>query len=334
LALAVLMLVAVPTAWANDRVRIQDPEKSGPVVLVGEIGNFLGDTLTIRLKASGATSVPADQILEIETYYTPLHREGLELYEQGETEKAQTAFEGALKEENRQWVKREILAWLVRCGWRRNDLLTAGHRFREIILSDPETRHWSIAPLIWAPTPIGAPLQDQARRWQVDELPAARLLGASILLLDPIYGESARSTMDDLARTPKGPIAPVARTQLWRVRLGNKALSESELESWRRQIDHLPVSLRGGPQFLLAKGYATRNADRDAAAEWMWLPLVYNEIEPLASRAHLEAALATGRAAGEEEYRRMLQGLIEQFPHSSEAAEAKRLLQEGRSEKQ
>lgn len=313
------------TAAANDRVRVQYPEKAGVLVLIGEIDDYLGGELTIRLK-TGSETVRAEQILEIETYYTPSHRQGLELLDQGETDKALTTLQAALKEENRRWVKREILAGIVRAQTRRGDLLSAANTFAEILATDPGTRHWSVAPLAWAPLALSVPLKNQARQWLTGDRPGLRLVGASLLLLDPVYGEAAQRELTDLSRSPQRPLAPLARAQMWRVRFQGVALTETELARWRTEIQYLPAALRAGPQYLLARGYLSRDARRDAAAEFLWLPTVYNDLESLSARALWDAAAALRESAAESEAMTLLGELVEQFPWSSEAAEARTML--------
>lgn len=318
--------LSASAACAQDRVRVQYPEKPGVVVLIGEVEDFLGESLTIRLKTSGAEIVRSDQILEVETYHTPSHREGLDLLDKGETDQALSRLEAALKEENRKWVRRRIYAALVRGYSRKGDLLSAARSFEVILVEDPSTTHWAVAPLVWSPTPVGGPLRNQARAWLTDPQPGLRLLGASFLLLDPTEGEQARRELADLARSPQRPIAPLARAQVWRTRLAESAIRENELQSWRAEIEYLPRSLRAGPQYLLARGYLTRSAPRDAAAEFLWLPAVYSDLEVLSSRSLWEAAAALREVQGDREASTILRSLVEQYPWSVEAVEARALL--------
>ena len=329
--MAWIAAVTAGIAPAQDRVRVQFPEKEGVVVYLGEIVDFQGDSLTIRRRTGGEEALRADQILEVETYQTPRHREGLDLLAKGATDEALRALEAALKEENRKWVRRGIQAALVRGHLRKGDLLSATRSFEVILADDPATSHWSVAPLVWSPTSIGGPLRSQARTWLTDAQPGLRLLGASFLLLDPAEGESARRELAELSRSSVGHLAPLARAQLWRTRLADRTLSENELKSWRTEIEYLPRSLRAGPQYLLARGRLTRSAPRDAAAEFLWLPAVYSELETLAARALWEAAATLREVQGEGEADAILRSLVEQYPWSVEAAEAKSLLEARRA---
>jgi len=198
--------------------------------------------------------------------------------------------------------------------------------FAEILATDPGTRHWSVAPLAWAPLALSVPLKNQARQWLTGDRPGLRLVGASLLLLDPVYGEAAQRELTDLSRSPQRPLAPLARAQMWRVRFQGMALTETELARWRTEIQYLPAALRAGPQYLLARGYLSRDARRDAAAEFLWLPTVYNDLESLSARALWDAAAALRESAAESEAMTLLGELVEQFPWSSEAAEARTML--------
>lgn len=310
----VLSTLAWQSLAANDRVHVQYPEKAGEVILVGEIDDFVGDRLTIRLRTTGPETVPASQILHIDTYYNPAHREGLALLDKGDAPAARDALLTAFKDEHRKWVDREILAALIRCDLRTENLLGAGETFASLLNADPETRHWSTAPLVWSPMAVGVPLQSRARQWMSDSRPGMQLVAASILLLDPVYGEVARRSMEELARTPQPPVAALARAQLWRTRLGGQALSEKELQSWRTEIQYLPVWLRAGPQYILGRGYLSRNLPRDAVTEWLWLGTSYKDLETLSVRALSEAAEALRDVASESEADGVTAILRREFP--------------------
>ncbi len=178
---------------------------------------------------------------------------------------------------------------------------------------------------------VGIPLQSRARQWMSDPRPGMQLVAASILLLDPVYGDVARRSMEELARTPQPPVAALARAQLWRTRLGGQAsprrscraggrgwgarlLSEKELQSWRTEIEYLPAWLRAGPQYLLGRGYLSRSLPRDAVTEWLWLGTSYKHLETLSVRALTEAAEALREAASESEADAVTALLRREFP--------------------
>lgn len=305
---------------AQDRVTFRPRDEAAPITMTGEILDYTGRRLTIRPRGGTPQSIPAGNVVAVKTYYDPAHLEGLDLLNHGNVEQAREKFNEALKRDKRDWVIREILSWLVRCAYREGDLLGAIAYFREIVKSDPLTRHWGVAPLVWTPQPIGEQLRSEGRRLLTGDRASDRLLGASLLLLDPDYGEAAERQIRNLSSETNPRISGLARAQRWRLILASRDVSENILASWKGQIDYLPEQIRGGPQYLLARGYEIRGEDRRAAAEYLWIPLVYSDHDLLAVRALIDAAQASQRSGLMHEAEVLYRELQSRYPWSSEAA--------------
>jgi hypothetical protein len=108
----------------------------------------------------------------------------------------------------------------------------------------------------------------------------------------PIWRSAA---LDDLARAPDSHLQSLAQSQLWRLRLSAGDVSASELQMWRQQVTAMPPAIRSGPLYILGRTAANRSDMEQAAADWLWLPLVYDDDEPLAARACVDAAGALSR---------------------------------------
>lgn len=325
---AAMLLAPRAGALAEDRVTVQPASAGSPITVVGEIEDFNGRRITIRVQSGvPLQSYPAEEVLNVSTYYTQQHREGMRALQAGDPGEARDLFDIALIREPRSWVQREIRAWLVRCALQQSDRVTAGLMFNEIVRSDAETRHWGVAPLIWAPEQVGDALRESARDWLTARFEPARLLGASVLLLDPVFGDVARTELDRLTRSANRNVVELARSQEWRLRLTGEELSPRELDNWTDRIERLPESLRAGPYYLLGRAFALRGELEQAAAGYLWVPLVYNDDPLLSARAALDAANALSRLGRGDEAQSLYGELVEKYAWSPFAEEARSQLE-------
>ncbi|HWL10415.1 MAG TPA: hypothetical protein VNQ76_18570, partial [Planctomicrobium sp.] len=137
-------------ARAQDRVTHIPVGASKPITSIGEIIEFTGSELALQTRVS-LQRIPSDRIERIETHYVKEHLLGREQFTNGETDKAIQSLRLAVKSEPRTWVDREILALIVQAELRLQNLSGAMHDFQTILNTDPATRHWGIAPMVWSP---------------------------------------------------------------------------------------------------------------------------------------------------------------------------------------
>ncbi len=329
LALFISMTIIVgETAVAEDRVTYRPRGASKPITMVGDIIDSTGRELQMMSINGNPQHIPADDIITIKTHYDSSHLAGIEAYSAGRLEEAASNFITAYDREPRAWVDREIAAWLVRCRLQQGDLTSAIMYFRSIISSDPYTRHWGIAPLIWSPTSINDAVRKSVRSMLVSSRDGDRLLAASILLFDGVSGTLAQRELNTLASDPNPRISKLARAQLWRVAIANSQVTENILQGWRDQIEILPKELRPGPQYLLGRGYLHLGDLRLAAAEFLKLTILYPNHEALTSRATLDAARAIERTGLTQEADLLYRELLIRFPKTSESIIAREKLAE------
>jgi hypothetical protein len=277
----------------RDRVLIQRKGSSSRIRIRGRIMDYTGKKLTlITLVGRDEQEIPSGEVISVETSQTEPHIRGLVAFTERRYQQAETEFEKSLFEETRPWVRREILAMLVRCDLKQGDLTSAGTRFLLLVRSDPATRHFKLVPLIWSERIIDRELKIAAQGWLTGKLEVERLLGASILLADRDYGRRARIELKSLATCTNLNVRLLARTQLWRSKLREGSLGKDELVTWETRIESLPETLRGGPYYLLGQAHLERREKGLAAAAFLWLPLVYDHDHFLAAQACLEAAHA------------------------------------------
>ncbi len=314
---------------AEDRVTLIPAGAVDPVILIGTVEDYTGQELVLlRPGVKTADHYPANTIQSVQTWRSPTHDQGIAEFDAGATPTAEQSLLQALKDEPREWVKREILSLLVRCAIRRHDWGTAGTRFLHITQQDATSPHWNVAPMLWAPQSLGDNTKTLARSWLKLPDSPSRLLAASWLLLDPVYGETATKQLDDLARDSNGIVASLARSQLWRLRLG-LALSELEVQKWRKEVRRMPRSLRAGPQYLVGRGLLQRSEPAAAAAELLWLPMVYTDHEDLSARALVDAAGALEQTGQVNEALTLYDSVITRYawsPWANEARQARSVL--------
>ena len=295
--LGMVLLAYSEGVLARDRLVLQPPDKASRQVIPGDIADYNAEFIEIHLTVGKPVHrYPVSQIITVQTVQTEAHRKGVTLFQHGELDLAQVEFEQALQAEPRQWVQREILGWLIKIAMRQGDRATAGARFLQIMSSSSAPREYVLMPLVWGSSRIDARLRQQARFWMTSDSAIQRLLGASVLLGDPQFGESARTELDGLASVSDRRVAELARWQLRRQRTTAADVTDNELLSWEASIDRLPTELRSGPYYLLGRARQHRSEYDRAAAAFLWLPTVHHENELLTARAAVDAATALKRA--------------------------------------
>lgn len=316
----ITLVVLASSTWADDRVTFAPEPGAAHITVIGDIKDYTGKVLQIQPRGTSPHSIPIDQIISIETFYAPPYRQGIALFDQGDIDAAEPLFDQALRTEGRPWVQREQYAWMMRCRHRRGDLSGVAEAFQKILATDAETRHWGMAPLIWSPTQLSTGQKAMAKTWLAGSFPPMRLIGASWLLDDPTFGEPARRGLDELARDTNPMVSQLSRIQLWRTQFATD-LNGLTLAGWERDMEFVPSSLQAGPRYLIGRGYAQRQEYRQAAAAFLWLPVLYAEHEPLAAAACLEAGEALKRSGLTQEAENMYRELNIRYGWSPAARE-------------
>jgi tetratricopeptide (TPR) repeat protein len=324
--IATTLVFGSRTAAADDVIYLKQPSGAAmPVTAV--IDDFTGKVIQYRV----GTSVRQEQtsnVVRIEHKFSEWFERAQKLFDTGNYETAEAEWKQALTAEPKPWIQREIRASLVRTALRQDRWIDAANQFLAIVAEDPGTFHWPTAPLVWTPFTLRDADRITARGWIEGDRPVARLIGASLLLKEPApLGPAAQRVLEALVRDTSPQVSGLAKAQLWRNRLG-PALSDNEIASWRGHINFLPETLRGGPQYLLASAYRQRGQHDRAAAEFLWVPLVYSQHEPTAARASLEAAESLLRAARRDDAIRVLTETAANYPWSQASRDAKSRLAE------
>lgn len=325
------LLVCAPwTAFAQDKVILQRGNYSARIMLSGTVDDYNGTELSIRTDGEEpAKTYPAADVVEIQTSQIEQHTRGLALLAEGRVEDALRELEVAVKKEPRTWVRREILAALVRGGQRRGDYPAAGNRYLALLKSDPTTRQFRVIPLVWGPETVDREARREARSWMNSTVDAGRLMGASLLYDDSQSGKEARSVLKELSSSSDSRVRVLAQMQAWRQEALTGNPGKMQLAQWQHRIDAMPEDLRGGPCYLVGRAYAARHDYELAAATLLWLPLVDDHDFRLAARACLEAGTALEKIGQHAEARTLFHEVTTRFAETSFADDAAVLLKRG-----
>ncbi len=315
------------TAAGQDRVVVRG-STGGRMTVVGVIEDFTGEQLTLRMLPGRVVHLyPADDVLDYETQQVAAFVQGVRAVDENRIEQAVALLETALKQEERTWVRREILAVLVRCAVRRSDFAGAGARFLAMVESDPATRHFALIPLVWGTRERTAPDARAAGQVWLDRASeAGRLIGASLLLEDERARGPAQVALRELATSVDPRIKLLAQAQAWRAQIAKGDLGELQVEQWRRRVEAMPEELRAGPSYLVGRAYASRREYELAAASFLWLPLVDDHDYPLAARACLEAGVALAAIGKPRQAAALFNEVVGRYSDTAYAGEAAELL--------
>lgn len=317
-------------AWGQsvrDKVTLLDRKTGSRTRVLCTVTDHTGEFIRYRVRDDGPVTVkPSSEVVSIETPQTQTHIKALENYAAGNTKEAVSLFEAAMKQEFRDWVRRDILAMLVKCALRQDNSAQAGNRFLILYQSDRTTHHFKSIPLLWKTSPPNAELRTAALNWMNQSTPAAKLLSASALLFDPKYQGSAKLDLQQLRSHTDTRVRNLALTQLWRLELPDRQVDAPMLDAWQDTIHSMPKELRGGPYFLLGEGRRLRREHDRAAIALLWVPLVYDHDYQISALACLNAADSLQAIGQRDEATALYHEVVVRYGQSSYAQDAAQIL--------
>lgn len=313
--------------FAQDKIEVRPDHHVGQATLPCTILNFTHSKVKVKLLPSGnVKTFPSSQIVKVHTPQTEQYQLGLKELQAGQFEKAIAAFSEALNIENRSWVRREILALMIKAALSQGDSLKAALRFQMMVENEPDSRHYELIPLEWGIRESDSSAQNSARRWLTDSDEVKQLMGASILLTSPAYQAQAEAALRALATSPDINVQQLARAQLWRLRLRAGDLSLLELQRWERNLNQVPEHLKAGPYYLLGTGYAMLARHGQAVGSFLWVPLAYDANPQLAAQANLKAADSMRTLGQTANALRLYQETVARYPHSASRKVAEQMI--------
>ncbi len=299
---------------------------AAPLRWAGEIVDYRGNELRLRLITGKERVIPADQILRINTSFSDAQRAGDELFAAQNYRGALDQYRAALNgdKERRPWVKRQIVAQTIWCYRDLGQYEAAGQAFLQVLLpGDESTQFFECIPLAWMPGVPPESLERAANAWLANsESPAATLLGASHLL-STTKGPAAIERLKRLSTLRDPRIAWLAQAQLWRTTLFQA--DEAQLLGFLKAIDQCPETLRAGPYYLVGAALA-KSRPQDAELALLRVPILYPRERLLASAALLAAGGVLQRSGHEEAAARLYHELVDDYRGLPATAEAEKRL--------
>ena len=289
-------------------------------LLGGSIQGIKGDRLTLRTNGRGQIMViRMEEVLNLNFERSPAWLDGLTQMDDGQLQEALVSFNGALQEERRDWAWCELQAAAARAETKRGNRSKTVERVERILERDPRSRHVNLLPLVW-----DSRLPDDERMIAAaDELRSStktrRLVAASALLHIPEHRNTAISVLQRIRQNDKFTrIGQMAETQLWRLHLLEKPGERVPLLSvWEDRVRELPVEFRGGPQYIVARGYQQQHNYDRASLAFLWMPLMSPQDRNLAALSLSEAIDCLKKAGRLAEAEQMQSELKDRFPDAS-----------------
>mgnify|MGYP002626111506 CR=1 FL=1 len=245
-------MIVAPLACAEDIVFLKPSANSRSGTRVtGTVTDYTGRELLIRTVGNREQMIPADRVSDVATEYTQKHADADRLFEDQRYIDAETLYRRALTDEPRQWVRRMILAQVVRCLRQQNNLEQAASTFLLIVQNDPTTQYFDAIPLVWRARELPPAAERRAMEWLRDERnPLTQLIAASWLLSGPAEQRvEAQRTLETLTRLRNPRVAQLAEVQRWRSLV--VTARADDVARWQRIIDGIEPPLRGGAYYLL-----------------------------------------------------------------------------------
>jgi len=324
-ALAVVLIpVFQPQAAAQDSVTVKSASGTGELKIAGQVIDYNGRGLTVQRTGSTQSKFfPISQVVRVVTNTQPLHRQADLAAAAGRYDEALEKYRVALNSEPRRWVKRLIMSQMIRCYTVLGKTDWAGNGFIALLQDDPDMLYFDEIPLNWLARQTDVETLEAARKWMKSGQPVGILLGASYLLTTqdrPI----AKAQLQRLITHTDRRIALMARAQLWRTEI--VTANVEKIDGWQRATDQFPVTLSGGPCYVIGLARKQQKQYEQAAVSMLRVPVVAPENQVLAASALLEAGIVLTKLNQPKRAAAMFDEINRNYPLQKRTAEEARSL--------
>jgi len=326
----VITLVILITASLTQSVVSQDAVTittghNGQKTLNGRVVDYTGRELQLELSGGRRKSIPSLKVLDVATKLSEQNLIADSLLEKGDFERALAMYRRAMDSETRRWVRRQILAHMIRCYQALGQKRPACEAFLLLTQSDPDTLYFDCIPLAWLPSQPSHDLEQAAHTWLLREhSPVAVLLGASHMLSGE-NGPEALTKLKSLETARDRRISQLACSQTWRAKIATA--NEQEIDLWANSIDAMPHSLRAGPYFILGLAHNKYQRYEEAALAWLRVPILFQTQHELSARSLLEAGKSLEKLNRPHKAATLYSELIKKYPKSLSSFEARQQLE-------
>ena len=310
--IAFALLLPANIASGQDTVIMFGSEPGSTIKRKGTIVQWIGPELTIDLSGT-SKSIPNDQIVGLETTWSPEYQQAKELLA---ARKIAAAFEPlriAIAGEQREWASAIIRADLMRCLSAGGADFDACQLYLQLLAKDPETRFAEFIPLAWESGMVDGPFAESAKRWMNANDPMAQILGASWL-----FGTSDRSAaitkLKELSRDIRPAVAHLASAQVWRSEM--LSADTAQVDRWALQVKRMPKSLQAGPLLMLGLANERLGRREECLTALLQIPILHQDDYRLSATALHRAALILQNAGQSREARRLWNEVVASFPET------------------
>ena len=317
-------------ASAQDVIHYQPSDRPGTRATVfGEIVEFGGAALRVRLSGGRTTRIDAERVLSIECDRSSQQTSGDDSFARQNYRLALSDYRAALENERRAWIRREILAQAVRCYRELGDLRGAADTFFLLYEREPTLEEFASIPLAWVPSEPPRSLASAAGEWiDRNDSPAAMLIGAS-LLLSTRQRDVATRRLRTLMADDDSRIAWMAQVQLWRTETASVA--ETDIRNWQQAAQRMPDALRAGPYVVIGRAWSARGRNDEAALAWLRVPILHGQDRTLSAYALGVAGRALEDGGDFSGAQRLYMEIIEHYADKPAAEESRQRLEQGRT---
>lgn len=309
---------------AQDTVTIATG-RGGQTKLNGRVVDYTGRELRLELSGGRQQVIPGNKVLHVETPLIEQNTTADSLFARNEFGQALAMYRRALDGETRRWVRRRILAQIVRCYRALSQPRPACEAFLLLTQSDPHTPYFDCIPLAWLPSQPSPDLEQAAQKWMSRKrVPTAVLLGASHLMSTG-NRQTALKRLKSLEVCPDTRIAQLAHAQTWRAKV--VTAKEHEINLWANSIEAMPNTLRAGPYFILGLARGTHRQYEESALALLRIPILFPEQRELAARSLLGAGKSLERLNRRRKAAKLYSELLKKYPKSRSTFEAREQLE-------
>jgi len=334
-----LLFLATVGLAAEDVVVISSAADSAQQTRrVGEIIDYTGRELTLRMKGDREVAIPSERVIDVHTRLSQDQQRADQLFAARRYAESVDLYRQAQNQEERIWMRRQIVAQQVWCHRNLQQYDRAAELFLVLFQSDPDTQFIGSIPLAWRTQQPPASLERRATGWLRGNLgtreekrsrrdldAVAALIGASWLLPTSLRGESV-VLLEQLKEYEHQVVARLAQAQLWRSQV--MAATRDDVAAWQVAADAFPPALRAGPYFVIGQALARHGRHEEAALMWMRVPIVFSRHRVLASECLLAAGDALAKTNQLDEAANVYREVVRDYAELPVASVAKSKLAE------
>jgi tetratricopeptide (TPR) repeat protein len=234
-------------------------------------------------------------------------------------------YRDAVRQEQRRWVRRRLMAQAVWCYRNLGEMESAAGVFLSLAKEDPHLLDFDAIPLAWTAAQPSPTWEDRLRTWLTGDNAPAALIAASWLLTTP-ERPAATEKLRALTNHTDRRIALLAEAQRWRAE--QATARPDDVRRWQDMLERMPEPLRPGPYVLIGQALARLGEGKPAVLALLRVPVLYPQHRELAAEALLSAGRELEKLDRGDEARELYRELAADFAESRLAAAARQRIEQ------